>query len=287
MSSSPAQPSHPFGDSRWPVLLILLLVIAGGIVAYRYFFNRLGEAAVQMIPGDAMRVVTLDTNASPQQVLVFRRIDDAFKREKVDTGFDDMVTSMMQNSPVAKEIRPLCAKSFAFAALNTGGPGSGPDFVLFCALKDPGKAANVLAKYGQKSTQDGLDYYQLKKENSCAAILSNYLVVSQKPGALTRVEQVRKGEAKPVVSLPEYQQARAALPADANLMVFVSPRALSKMQEAGKSRGVNPLPNTRWMAVGAAVHDKGLDAVYRVPLPSGQAAGCHRLECPPPTRVML
>ncbi len=267
MPTQIARRSRHVGSSRWPLLLVLLLLIGGGVLAYRYLFNRPGEAAIQLIPGDAMAVLTLDTNPSPQQVITFKQIHDAIQSEHVDTQIDDLMTGMMQNSPVAKEIRPYVSNNIAVAVLNQSQPGSSPtpDVVLLLAVTDPGKVGSILSTYGQKSTQDGLDYYQFPKQSLNAAMIANYLVFSDKPALLARIEQVHSGQTPSVATLDEYKQARAALPADANLMVFISPTALNKLQETSKATGVNPLQNARWMAIGTTVRDKGLEMVWRIP----------------------
>src|SRR5689334_20708697 len=106
MSSPGLRRKYERGSSRAPLLLVLLIIVAGGVLAYRHFFNRAGEAAIQLIPQDASLVVTLDTNPSPDQVSAFNRIKDAIKTEKLDSGFDEMLTGMFSNSKFGQEMRP-------------------------------------------------------------------------------------------------------------------------------------------------------------------------------------
>src|SRR5580700_6801133 len=99
------------GGARLPVLLALMLVFGVGVLAYRHFFQRPGEAAINLIPSDALAVVTLDTTPSPEQVSVFRNITSALQAEHIDTLFDAQITRLLANSPIATQLRPTLANS--------------------------------------------------------------------------------------------------------------------------------------------------------------------------------
>jgi hypothetical protein len=259
--------------SRAPVLVILFLFIVGGAMAYRFFFKRPGEQAIQLIPGDAYIVVTLDTNPSPAQTPVFKRIHDAMEQEGLNKKLEDSVSDVVEKSPIVKEVRPYTSSSYAVAVLNkgTGKDAFDAQPVIFVALNDPGKVTDYLAKYGTKQTTDGLTYYKFAKDNTCAEIISNYLVLAQ-PSELARIDSVQKGQTASVASLPEYQAARASLPTDANLMVFFSPAAIKSIGNQAKSLGVNPLRNTDWMAFSATVRDQGIAIDYRCPMDQNRDA---------------
>ncbi|HZP80693.1 MAG TPA: DUF3352 domain-containing protein [Chthonomonadaceae bacterium] len=263
MISSPS-PRHP-GGSRWPLLVILLFVVAGGVLAYRYLFTRPGEAAIQLIPADAAMVITLDTNPSPQQIPTFKRIADALKKEQADTQLDSFLTGMLQNSPVAKEIRPYIADSMAMALLPGSPPGGrgGAGALLLLAVTDVDKVGGVLARYGQQNTQDGLPYFQFPQARTCAALLGSYLALSDTPAPLAQAEKVRRGEVEAMAASAEYKQARAALPADANLMVFYSPGAMAEAIGTAGALKSSPMQQTHWVAMGLTVRDKGLEMAWR------------------------
>src|SRR6266550_1313263 len=55
----------------------MLVLVLAGAMAFRYLFYRPGESAIQMIPADAISVITIDLQPSPMQVPVFKRISDA------------------------------------------------------------------------------------------------------------------------------------------------------------------------------------------------------------------
>src|SRR5271154_3173636 len=86
------------GGSRLSALLMLMLIGGVGVLAYRHFFQRPGEAAINLIPADALMVATLDTSPSPGQTLIFRRISDALHQEGIGPEFDRQVTSALSNS---------------------------------------------------------------------------------------------------------------------------------------------------------------------------------------------
>jgi hypothetical protein len=257
------------------IVLAVFVLLAVGVLAYRILFTRPGEAAIQLIPQDALLVVTLDTTPSPQQVVTFKRISDAFKAEKLDAELDATLTSSFQNSPLAKEIRPYLGTSFAVAGLkkNATGQVAEADWVLLMAVKESETVKAILAKYGQKATQDGVEAYTLPKEHLSGAMVSGYLIVSDKPEPLAQIAAVAKGSTPSMAKLPEYQQARAALPADANLMVFASPQALSELQTQSKSVGGGALQNSRWMAFGASVREDGLETVFQMPSTATTGSG--------------
>lgn len=280
MITHPVRRKRHLGGSRVPALLLLLAAVGGGFAAYHYYFNRPGEAAIRLIPSDAMLVVTLDTSPSPQQVPVFQRIHDALQREKLDTQADQLMTTAFDNSTAGKEIRPMVRNDFAFALWQPAGsaPADSPMFAALIALKDSSKVTDILARHGTQGRQDGLNYYALTKPDVKAAVIGDYLALSDKPLFLARIDSVRRGETGSVAQSADYRAARAALPSDANLMVFISPRGMALMQEQSHSVGVNsPFRNTRWTAIGVTVRDKGLETVWQVPMSAQGTPGAQSL----------
>jgi hypothetical protein len=93
--------------------------------------------------------------------------------------------------------------------------------------------------------------------------VGHYLVVSSNDALLRRVALTHDGAERPVSQLPQYAEARNALPSDANLMVFVSPQAMSN---AGKAAGTDVVKSAKWMCFGAAIRDNGIRVDFRSPL---------------------
>ena len=270
------------GGSRLGALVVLTALVAGGVLGYQYLFHRPGEAAIKLIPADARLVVTVDSTPSPGQALTFKRIADAIKREGLDTQWDKLMTSAAANSPLARDLKPYTLGSMAFATLKprdaTAQSGMSGDSAVFLAIRNVDQVRSILARDARKSSVGGLDYYQMTGDTHCIAVLGGYLVATDKPEDLTHIEAVRRGQTPAIATQADYQQARAALPADSNMMVFASESAVAQgMQQAGASSLPlhTSMVHTHYLALGVAIHDQGLDIAMLAPLdpPSGLASG--------------
>ena len=127
---------------------------------------------------------------------------------------------------------------------------------------------------GEKINYHSVSYVKLTKENLCVQLRDNYLLLSDSPDAFVWANGIAMARQKPISSLPEYQEARAALPADASLLVFVSPKALQELQNQTKGMVSAKVKNAsmpltvmpKWMAYSATIRDTGLAIDYRVPM---------------------
>jgi hypothetical protein len=247
------------------VLLAALIPIAGGgVLAYNFFFNRPGESAIQLLPQDALVVVTLDTNPSPEQAVTFKRILDAVEREGLLPEMDKALTEVMDKSPVAAELRPHLSKSFALAALK-GPEGGNPDMAVLLAVKQADKVAAILGKHGAKATEEGVELFALRKPETRAALIGPYLVLSDRAAPLARIQAVQRDKSPSLDKSPDYQQARASLPKDANLMVFVSPAGMKELADQVKEAAGVAAPETRFFTLGLTVRDSGLEITGQLP----------------------
>ncbi len=254
--------------------LALLVVVLGGTLAWKYLFGRPGETAIQLIPADAALVVTLDTTPSPAQAPLFLRLKRALESAHIDSKMNDMIKGAVEDasSPISAEIRPYLTTNFAFAMLDMPRPGGHDNGqpVVFLAVNNAGKVEELLARSGRHVRQSGFAYYRLKKDDQCAMVVANYLVLSTSPSILARVQMAYQGRLGTVAGLREYQEARAELPEDATLMVFVSPSALHELDGEGRKLGVTPFRDTRWMAVSSTLRNQGLVFDYRAPVTPGR-----------------
>ena len=275
---------HRPGGSKFGTLLVLTAMTAGGVYAYRTYFHRTGEAAVPLIPADALMVVTLDTTPSPAQTPTFKRIADAIKNEHLDAQLEDALAHNMANSPIARDARPFTTGSLAIATLKSSTASSpnanSGDSAVLVAINDAGKVTDVLNRDAQKTNLNGLDYYKATGDTHCMAVIGNYLVTADKPEDLARIEAVRKGETPSIDTVADYQQARAGLPADSNLMLFFSANGVAQATQGAQNRAGSSLlsrigntrPNARYIAVGMAVHEQGIDTVVQIPIEPVQGA---------------
>jgi hypothetical protein len=263
------------GGARLPALLALMLVFGAGVLAYQHFFQRPGEAAINLIPADALIVATLDTTPSPEQVPVFAGIRSALRNAHIDTRFDEQVTQLVAQSPIAAQLRPTLASSFAAAVLKgpSGRVSEGHGAVL-AALKDPDAARVILAQHGAADASSGLTVYSVPNSTSRMAIIENYLVLVDQPEVFARILAVSRGEAPSVARAADFQAARAGLPADSNLMCFVAPAALREASGVMGPQGAGwAIPQCHWMAVGLAIHAHGIDTVFEAPITAAPGSG--------------
>jgi hypothetical protein len=262
---------------RMPVIVGLCLLAITGLLACRFifsYFNRSGEQAINLIPSDALVVVTLDMRPSPKQLLTYRQIEKSLKDEHLDTQFNQWMNSNLGNDKSGKDLKKVLhywKQSFAFAAFHKPNTpaGSDPAFVVLAAVSDPGAVRELLAKDGHKANLHGMEYYAAEDGQGGCALISDYLVMSDSADLLERVEHVAKGQEKSITTLPHYREARAALPSDANLMVFVSPAGLeelnAKTASGLKTMASNALKTPRWLAAGLTLAPNGVEVTTQAP----------------------
>lgn len=266
----------------WLVLLGSLAILSVlGFTVYKIFFDRPGEAAISLIPSDADIVMTLDTNPSSRQIATFQKIADALKREGILEKVDDLLTMTLDQNPAVRQIRPKISKNLALAVWMPAqgfAPGQEPEGVaMFLALSDTGAVRDTLTKWVKREERDGLTVYAFDKGS--AAIISNYLVIAQKPELLSRISQVERGKAESIAQLQSYKEARASLADDANFMFFMSPDALNALDKTtkGAANGVSPFGAASWLAMGMALRDQGLEFTYQCPMDQGRMPALRQL----------
>lgn len=268
------------GAGKLPVLLSLVAVGVIAYGAYRLLFNRVGEAAIQLIPQDAVMVVTLDTNPSETQIPTFKRISDVLKAEGITDQIDKGLTDMFNRDPLGKDLRPYVTTNFAFASFDSESKRS---YVMLTSVKDAGKVGELLAAAGKK-VKDQPPIYQIEKMSTFCAVIGGYLAVSDAVGPLERIDAVREQKEPSLAALDAYVAARSALPADANLMVFVSPSGIHELQ---KMSGSKNLGSATWLTVGATIRDDGIQVDYRGPVDAKDSAMLKSLSAIPPLDVNL
>lgn len=222
------------------------------IYAFRVVFARRGEAVLQLVPADALVVGSLDLVPSPEQALTFKQIDDALSRNKIDGKFQNMILDLAAQSKVPNGLAELTTRSFAVAALKSGGKGSDPGMVILMPLSDGSTAQAILSKKGYPEFWKGTKFYKLPHAQADMMAIGDTLVISPSPWVMHEVAQVAAGERQPVTSLPEYQIARSHEPGDANLMIFMSPKLIEQFGGTKQTRGFE------WGGVSATVQDDGI-----------------------------
>ncbi len=254
----------------------MTVLAVAAFAVFKLVFNRPGEAAIALIPADADVVITLDTNPSERQTLTFKAITDELKAQGLGDKVDKMLSEGLSGSPFAAKIRRHLAKSFAVAMWTADGKST--ETVALLAVDDEAAVKDALAKEGPAH---GL-YTTIKGAKTMAAMHEGYLAIGESEQALARLDS--KGPT--MDHLAGYQAARASLPADANLMVFVSPKALKSL--AKLSPGLtknNQAAQMEWMAIGATVEPEGLTFDYRGPLDDSKATAYRKVAEIEPFRI--
>src|SRR5688572_24637639 len=156
------------GKTALLAVLGAAIVVAGGAIGFKYLFNRPGEAAVKMIPQDAMFVVTLDTNPGPNQLVAFQKLREQLQEGDTDKKIEQMLAEVFDRLPVPQEIRPHLRSNFAFCVMQPGGQGPqsmGTDVAFLGEIDDESAVLKVLEKHGAKSTAGRTKAYTFAKGN--------------------------------------------------------------------------------------------------------------------------
>lgn len=276
----------------WILSLIgLALLLTGGLFAYRFIFHRAGEAAASLLPSDATLVATLDVTPGPDQVALFGRISKSLLAEQGQ--ITSKLAASTNGTTFYAEIIPHLRGSYAVGAWAKPGakPTDPPAFAGLATVDSAATAEAIAAKHGLLQHLGSLPYYAIKSENACIAIIQGYLVFSDKPEALARVQSVSHGEIASVTSLASFQEARTKLPSSANLMLFGNMSSAvdwsKKFSEASavldpatskKAEALYPVQKlTGWATFAATLRDPGIETLWRVPydpsLPGGKLLG--------------
>src|SRR5262249_84654 len=143
-------------------LALALFLLIGG-AAYKIFFQRTGEQAIQLIPSNALVVITIDTAPSPQQIGLWQRIQGALDREGLSSKIDKAISSIPDQSWPAT-IRTAIDKSIAVAVIDPKlcNVKQDPGVVVYLAIKDEGKVRETLKKEFETVSGQGMDCYRSK-----------------------------------------------------------------------------------------------------------------------------
>ena len=254
------------GGASWWGVVAVAAVVAGGAVGYKVLFDRPGELAIGFLPADAQLIITVDLSPSPGQAQTFKAIGDALKREGLLDELEKGIAEAADQNELVRELRPHIKTSFAIGAWGIE-HGQEPKYAaILIAVGNPGAVSSSLSKHLRAYRLDGENAFVIDK-NTTATVLGSYLVLAPNEESVRRVIAVKAGKSPSAADLAAYQEARKALPDDANAMLFVSN---SLLREAGKEaerelRGANPFRHSGWFAAGLTVRSEGLLCSVRAP----------------------
>lgn len=237
------------------------VAVLGTAVAFKAIFDRPGETALRLVPADALMVGSIDLSPSPNQAMVFKKIDDALARHGLDKQIDGALTDVVAQGPAAEKIRPYSKRGGAFAMLKPDPKnkedGMEDSFVAYFAVSDGPAVAKILRESGKPAFWKGTRYHQLNPSGPGMMVVDDLLVVGMGK-ALHQVEQVVEKKKDSILERPDFMVERSKIDPDANIMVFISPEALEVFGKDAPEESREMLKASKWMAMGIAVRENGL-----------------------------
>jgi hypothetical protein len=246
-----------------PKILIPLLAagaVGVGTVGVMSLLARRGEAAISMIPADAMIAFSFDNAPSPAQVGLFNEIRGAMD----DSGLNDFVNDFLQGldpqNGSFRKLREHIKGSFAGGVWGDL-DSQKPDVVIAIALDDARGAEALISKWARPQTADGMTYYTApdKGAEMILTFYGDYGVMASNVGAAQKAIRVARGLEPNLYEEASFKQARRSLPDDASFMMFVNGRAVARADENTRriyeSMGVHP---EGWVACGVTLRREGI-----------------------------
>ncbi len=257
-----------------------LVASLSAAVAFKTVFARPGESALRLVPADALVVGTIDLSPSPGQTLAFKKIDDALKRNGLDSAVQGGVAEILEKATAMADVKPYLLRSVAVAlwspdptGKSTTHAGNNPagnntSGALMIGLSDGPAVNQILEKKGVPQFYKGSKSYRFPGGKAVMAVMDDLLVLAQDTQAIYHIQQVRNGDVANVLSVADFQAARQQIASDANVMAFMNPKILDAKNSIFGGMNFNVGGEKRssyfgkqWMATGMAVRDNGLEVV--------------------------
>jgi hypothetical protein len=227
----------------------------GAAYAYHALSQRPGESGLRFVPSDAFGVLSLDLSPSPGQALTFKRIDDALARNGMDGVLQKSLVDVLFKSKLSEDIKPYALRAGSGALLPGDGPNAmqNPGALMFISLTDGKAVDQILGKNLYPQFYKGFRYYKLNSGTSVVAVMDDQLAFAPNIKCLYEAHEVAVGASPSILSLADFQQARAQVASDANIVFLGSP----KIAEAFGTKSAQ-ISSKTWMAGGIAVREDGL-----------------------------
>lgn len=264
-------------------------VVLASAFAVRGLFARPGESALRFVPANVAVFGTMDLSPSVSQTVAFKKIDDALVRNHMDGLLQTSMLGMVSQSDVAKELTPLTRRSAAFAIIASKGepaPRGQDPSLFFIGLTDGPAAAKILKQHGSPQFYKGAQFYMLPQSHLGVMVIDDQLAISQNPRNLYLAKQVSEGAVPSIQTVQGFQDCRATLDADSNVMIFANPQAIAEMSNP-KDSTAKLLKGTRWAGFGVSLRESGIAATVHGSFNPDEMASYQKLTHLAPMRADL
>jgi hypothetical protein len=245
-----------------PKILIPLLVAGAvgiGAVGVMSLLARRGEAAISMIPADALMAMSFDNTPSPSQVPLFNEIKAAMDDSGLNNFIDDFLKNLDPQGNTLQKMRGHIRGSFAIGAW--GDFQKKPDMIAAISLDDAAGAESLLSSYPQvrRRVSGGMRYYAPDDAPLVVMFYGDYALLASSIEAAQKAIGVAKGKERNLYEEASFKLARNSLPDDASLMLFINGAAIAKADDDTKqiyeAMGIHP---QGWAAMGVTLRSEGI-----------------------------
>lgn len=242
--------------------IVIPVIAAGaiglGTVGILTLMSRKGEAAINMIPADAIFAMSFDNTPSAEQVPLFNEIKNAMEDSGLNQMIDDALRQLDPKNNSLEKIRNEIKGSFAVGVWGDV-VGGAPDVMLAITLNNPTSAENLIAAWAQPKNDDGLRYYVSPEGEMILTFYKEYAIMASSVQAAKRAIATGDGKEQSLYAQPSFQAARDSLPSDASLMVFVNGAAIAEADpETKKMFSAMGVDASGWAAYGVSLRREGI-----------------------------
>jgi hypothetical protein len=225
--------------------VLVLFGIGAAWQLYKSNTRRPGEAILrQFAPQSTALAVTLDIKPSSfEQGQALQRIQSALKKEQLNSRIQNSLHKLSKDVPIVQDVLPFLTGSGAILAWENPDSNNASDGILVLGISSDKDVVAVLQRNSDHtSTEDGKTFYHIHLPGSSTditAILSNHNLLVGQPSGLRQASLVQSGKLHSLATDSAFIRLRKILPADANLLYYMSPSAVRQALNAASPAGQN------------------------------------------------
>ncbi|MDX1933165.1 MAG: DUF3352 domain-containing protein [Capsulimonadales bacterium] len=228
------------------IAFIAILGVLLGMALARHFGSsgerRPGERTLLLFaPPQTALAISLDPQpGSFDQAEAFRRIASALEREGLNRRIESSLNRAADSVPVLRDLMPSLTGAGGVLIWDKPGQPDAPNLVIVVRVRRESDAITVLKRHAIRTDdRDGPSMYFLNLSPSgsdspfrgdiAAVVTDGYLLLSE-PSSLQVVRNVHRAQRTSLAADPAFVRLRGKLPADANLLCYVSPDLIRRAQ---------------------------------------------------------